>query len=213
MVKRDGQWDEVDWQEALDVVAARACKGRDFGVLASPHATLEELYLAGEAGRRPTSACATADFSADGKRAGIPWLGMPVAELQQARPRAGGRLVPAQGPSADRAPPAPGRQARRADPHAALGGRRLADAGRQQEDRAALGDRSARLPRSRRFLKAGKNAAVLLGNFAQQHPQAAQIHAAAQALRRARSASSARRRTRSAATSPACRPRGDAARC
>jgi NADH-quinone oxidoreductase subunit G len=31
-------------------------------------------------------------------------------------------------------------------------------------------------------LKSGKNAAVLLGNFAQQHPQAAQIHAAAQAL-------------------------------
>jgi len=31
-------------------------------------------------------------------------------------------------------------------------------------------------------LKEGKNAAVLLGNFAQQHPQAAQIHAAAQAL-------------------------------
>jgi NADH-quinone oxidoreductase subunit G len=32
------------------------------------------------------------------------------------------------------------------------------------------------------ILKGGKNAAVLLGNFAQQHPQAAQIHAAAQAL-------------------------------
>jgi NADH-quinone oxidoreductase subunit G len=31
-------------------------------------------------------------------------------------------------------------------------------------------------------LKAGKNAAVLLGNFAQQHPQAAAIHAAAQAI-------------------------------
>jgi NADH-quinone oxidoreductase subunit G len=31
-------------------------------------------------------------------------------------------------------------------------------------------------------LKAGKNSAVLLGNFAQQHPQAAAIHAAAQAL-------------------------------
>ncbi len=31
-------------------------------------------------------------------------------------------------------------------------------------------------------LAGGKNAAVLLGNFAQQHPQAAQIHAAAQAL-------------------------------
>ena len=34
----------------------------------------------------------------------------------------------------------------------------------------------------REILKAGKNAAVLLGNFAQQHPQAAAIHAAAQAM-------------------------------
>jgi NADH-quinone oxidoreductase subunit G len=32
------------------------------------------------------------------------------------------------------------------------------------------------------MLKDGKNAALFLGNFAQQHPQAAQIHAAAQAL-------------------------------
>jgi NADH-quinone oxidoreductase subunit G len=31
-------------------------------------------------------------------------------------------------------------------------------------------------------LKGGKNAAILLGNFAQQHPQAAAIHAAAQAI-------------------------------
>jgi NADH-quinone oxidoreductase subunit G len=37
-------------------------------------------------------------------------------------------------------------------------------------------------------LKGGKNAAVLLGNFAQQHPQAAQIHAAAQALAQVTSA-------------------------
>jgi NADH-quinone oxidoreductase subunit G len=32
------------------------------------------------------------------------------------------------------------------------------------------------------FFKDAKNAAILIGNFAQQHPQAAQIHAAAQAL-------------------------------
>ena len=32
------------------------------------------------------------------------------------------------------------------------------------------------------MLKGGKNAAILLGNFAQQHPQAAAIHAAAQAM-------------------------------
>jgi NADH-quinone oxidoreductase subunit G len=37
-------------------------------------------------------------------------------------------------------------------------------------------------------LKGGKNAAVFLGNFAQQHPQAAQIHAAAQALAQVTSA-------------------------
>jgi NADH-quinone oxidoreductase subunit G len=37
-------------------------------------------------------------------------------------------------------------------------------------------------------LRGGKNAAVLLGNFAQQHPQAAQIHAAAQALAQATNA-------------------------
>ncbi|MEW6688470.1 MAG: molybdopterin-dependent oxidoreductase, partial [Pseudomonadota bacterium] len=34
-------------------------------------------------------------------------------------------------------------------------------------------------------LKSGKNTAILLGNFAQQHPQAAAIHAAAQALAQA----------------------------
>ena len=32
------------------------------------------------------------------------------------------------------------------------------------------------------ILKGGKNSAILIGNFAQQHPQAAAIHAAAQAI-------------------------------
>src|SRR5216117_1712912 len=41
---------------------------------------------------------------------------------RHARARAGDRLVPAQGPPADRASPAPGGQARHAAPHAALGG-------------------------------------------------------------------------------------------
>ncbi len=44
---------------------------------------------------------------------GVPWLGMPVADAGRARPGAGGRLVPAQGSSAHRAPPAPGGQAGR----------------------------------------------------------------------------------------------------
>ncbi len=45
MIRKDGQWEEVDWHEALDFVGA-GLKGKDLGVLASPHSTLEELFLA-----------------------------------------------------------------------------------------------------------------------------------------------------------------------
>jgi NADH-quinone oxidoreductase subunit G len=79
MVKKNGQWAEVDWEEALDV-SLRALQGWDFGVLASPHATLEELFLASKLGPADFR-LRHSDFSADGKRAGIPWLGMPIAEL------------------------------------------------------------------------------------------------------------------------------------
>jgi NADH-quinone oxidoreductase subunit G len=77
MVRIDGRLQEVEWEVALE----RAVAGlADAGVLASPHATLEELYLAGKLG---AAECRLrhSDFSADGKRKGIPWLGMPVAEL------------------------------------------------------------------------------------------------------------------------------------
>src|SRR5436189_4572186 len=77
MVKKPGGWEEVDWHEALDFVAA-GLKNQDIGVLASPHATLEELYLAGKLG--------AADFrlrhSDFYKREGAPWLGMPIAEVE-----------------------------------------------------------------------------------------------------------------------------------
>ena len=51
MVKRDGVWHEVDWQEALDPAAERlkavAAATRDqIGCSGLPNATLEELYLA-----------------------------------------------------------------------------------------------------------------------------------------------------------------------
>src|SRR5204862_2047700 len=52
-----------------------------FGVLASPHSTLEELFLAGKLGAPADFRLRHADFSGDGKRTGIPWLGMPVSEL------------------------------------------------------------------------------------------------------------------------------------
>src|SRR5919109_1313057 len=84
MVKTDGVWREVDWHDALEFVAQHI-KGENLGVLASPHSTLEELYLAGrlaQGGGAADFRLRHADFSADGKRAGIPWLGMTVADLQ-----------------------------------------------------------------------------------------------------------------------------------
>ncbi|HEY9529763.1 MAG TPA: NADH-quinone oxidoreductase subunit NuoG, partial [Burkholderiales bacterium] len=79
MVKREGQWQEADWEAAFDRVI-EGLKGRDFGLLVSPHSTLEEMFLAGKLGPADFR-LRHSDFSADGKREGVPWLGMPVAEL------------------------------------------------------------------------------------------------------------------------------------
>src|SRR5256712_4280414 len=78
LIRKGGQWEEVAWHEALDFVVA-GLKGKELGVLASPHATLEELFLAGEMG--------TADFRP--RRSGFyrceggSWLGMPITEVEK----------------------------------------------------------------------------------------------------------------------------------
>src|ERR671918_1349432 len=48
LVKRDGTWQEVGWEAAFDFLVPRL-KG-DFGVLASAHSTLEELFLISKLG-------------------------------------------------------------------------------------------------------------------------------------------------------------------
>jgi NADH-quinone oxidoreductase subunit G len=54
MIKQGGEWRAVDWQTALEYVAnglkqIKADHGAEaIGTLASPHSTLEELFLAGE---------------------------------------------------------------------------------------------------------------------------------------------------------------------
>jgi NADH-quinone oxidoreductase subunit G len=55
-------------------------------MLATPHQTLEELFLLGKLARAFSSGNADfrlrqSDFSADGRRAGAPWLGMKLADL------------------------------------------------------------------------------------------------------------------------------------
>jgi NADH-quinone oxidoreductase subunit G len=92
MLKRDGAWEEVAWQTALEFVARGLKRIRDqhgassIGALATPHQTLEELFLLGKLARALGSGNADfrlrqSDFSADGGRAGAPWLGMKIAEI------------------------------------------------------------------------------------------------------------------------------------
>jgi NADH-quinone oxidoreductase subunit G len=93
MVRVDGALREVDWNVALDYVA-HALKdivgnsgAESLAALASPQATLEELYLlqklvrglgSGNVDCRPRRR----DFSADGQLAGIPWLGLKLSEIK-----------------------------------------------------------------------------------------------------------------------------------
>jgi NADH-quinone oxidoreductase subunit G len=182
MVKRDGAWREADWEEAL----ALAVQGlREFGVLASPHATLEELFLAAKLAAAPGNAgdfrLRHCDFSADGRRKGIPWLGMPIAELGALdRVLVVGSFLRKDHPLlAHRLRQAAKRGAQIHVLHSVdddwlmpLASRRI----------VAPSDLVAALPSFAAALAGAKNAAILLGNFAQQHPQAAALHAAAQAL-------------------------------
>ncbi|GAB4174938.1 MAG: NADH-quinone oxidoreductase subunit NuoG [Rhodocyclaceae bacterium] len=92
MIKQDGDWREVEWRVALDY-AAHALKdivashGADaIAAVASPHATLEELYLLGKLMRGLGSdnvdfRLRQSDFGLDAKRSGAPWLGMRIAEI------------------------------------------------------------------------------------------------------------------------------------
>ncbi len=92
MVKQGGSWIETDWQTAMDYVV-RGLKGirtehgpDSIGALASPHSTLEELFLLQSVVRGLGSGnvdfrLRQSDFSTDGRMKGAPWLGMPVAEI------------------------------------------------------------------------------------------------------------------------------------
>ena len=92
MIKRDGQWREVEWQEALEFTAeglrsVLVNHGADaLGVLGSAHSTVEELYLLQKLARglgceNVDFRLRQCDFRADKLRPGAPWLGMAIAEV------------------------------------------------------------------------------------------------------------------------------------
>ena len=94
MVKQGGEWKEVDWTVALDYAShalrdvAKTHGGAAIGGMLSPHATLEEMYLAqkllrGLGSENIDFRLRQSDFSADSKRKGTPWLGMKIADISR----------------------------------------------------------------------------------------------------------------------------------
>jgi len=94
MLKQDGEWKEVEWQTALEYIAIKIKQIKNshgaqaIGALATPHSTLEELYLLqklvrGLGGGNVDFRLRQSDFSADDARQGAPWLGMKIAEINR----------------------------------------------------------------------------------------------------------------------------------
>jgi NADH-quinone oxidoreductase subunit G len=89
MIKQGGQWNEVDWQTALEYVAnglkniQRDHGAASIGALVSPHSTVEEAYLAGSLLRglgsdNVDARLRRAEFVAG---EGVQWLGTSIASL------------------------------------------------------------------------------------------------------------------------------------
>jgi NADH-quinone oxidoreductase subunit G len=89
MLKQGGEWKQVDWQTALEYVAnglkqIKADHGANsIGLLASPHSTVEELFLAGQLVRGLGSEnidhrLRNAQFA---PVEGVRWLGTSIASL------------------------------------------------------------------------------------------------------------------------------------
>jgi NADH-quinone oxidoreductase subunit G len=221
MLRHSGQWREVDWPEALAFVAGavkhvKAEHGAaHIGALAAPGSTLEELFLLGKLMRALGSdnvdfRLRQSDFSGDAQRAGAPWLGMKIAEIN-----ALDRLLLV-GAFLRKDHPLLAARVRHAVRHGAqasvvhavdddllmpLAGKaivapdawlrvlaEIATALAQIKGIAAPiegvapGEAAKTIAAS---LAGGRNAAILLGNAAVQHPHAAQLHAWAQWLAQA----------------------------
>ena len=220
MLKQGGEWKAVNWQTALEFVANGLADivGKHgpaaIGALLSPHSTLEEMALAARLIRGLGSdnidfRLRQGDFRDDALRDGIPWLGMPIADvgkldralvigsfLRKDQPMLALRLRQAvkKGaqvsslhsvdddwlmPVAHRAivPPSqlPAMLAQIVVAAAQGAGKDVPAALRDIEPAAAADVIAA-------SLLSGTRRAILLGNYAIQHPDSAQIVALAQAL-------------------------------
>jgi len=224
MIKKDGVWQETDWPVALEFVAQelqriKAAHGAAaIGALAAPQQTLEELHLLQKLLRGFGSGnvdfrLRQSDFSGDGKLAGIPWLGMSIADfaqldrvlvigstLRKDHPLLAHRLRQSTKKQtqlnlihaadddllmrvANKAIVAPAllpqTLAQVVKAAAELKNAALPEAVRGAVAGVTVGDAAKRIAES---LASGQKAGVFLGNFAQHHAAATELHALAQAL-------------------------------
>ena len=217
MLKQDGQWIEVEWQAALEYVAngLRQIKtengAEQIAALATPHSTLEEIYLLqkllrGLGSNNIDFRLRQSDFSSDGKQAGAPWLGMPVADIntrdrflivgsflrkdhpllaqrvrQAVKKGAQANIVHASDdellmPGMNKSIVAPSELANvLAQILKALVAEKSTTLSGEVQQAIAAAQPSEQARAIARSLASGERVAVLLGNFAQQHPQATQI--------------------------------------
>ncbi len=220
--RADGEkvWKEVEWPAALDAVVKGLSDvvakhgGPAIGALVSPHATLEEMGLAarlvhGLGSDNIDFRLRQSDFRGDGHAQGIPWLGMPIAEvgtldralvigsfLRKDHPLLAHRLRQAAKKGAQIsslnavaddwliavrhsyvAPPSQLPRALAQIVVAAANG-----AGSPVPPALADIEPAAQAQSIAQSLLTGARKAVLLGNAAEQHPNASQLFALAQAL-------------------------------
>ena len=204
MIKQDGKWQEVDWQAALEYAAnglrhiANGAGAEQVGALATANSTLEELYLLQKLVRGIGSdnvdfRLRQSDFSADARQQGAPWLGMSVADVGRAdrllivgsflrkdHPLLAARIRQAvkHGAQINIIHSADDELLMKVAHKAIVAPDALVET-LSQVAKAVTAKQTEGIAGS---LASGERVAVLLGNFAQQHPQAAQLQALAQQI-------------------------------
>ncbi len=217
MLKQDGQWRVAGWQEALERVASRLGQIREakgsaaIGGLASPHQTVEELFLftkllRGLGTQNIDHRLAQADATV---AAGVPWLGLPIADLStRDRVLLVGSSIRQEAPLvAQRLRHAVKRGAQLNVVHAAADDLLCKVHARLISKPSAWVDALAQIARAMQeagadlgatvldgitaneaaraiaaSLRSGEHKVILLGALAQNHPAAGQLHALAQAI-------------------------------
>lgn len=204
MIKQDGKWLEVEWQVALEYAAnalghiANGAGAEQVAALGTPNSTVEELYLLqklvrGMGSNNVDFRLRQSDFSADGKQQGAPWLGMAVADFSRAdRLLIVGSFLRKDHPLLTaRIRQAVKKGLQVSVIHCADDDLLMKVAHKNVVAPDALVSTLAQLAQAvtakqtegmAGSLVSGERVAVMLGNFAQQHPQAAQLHTLAQEI-------------------------------